>query len=199
MSSSLSPSINKGKVTAGLPGLSPSLRSRKETQEKSRFIDKENLKDEAKRASSTVAPIDGIKPSNVLAQMGRPLTSQVVQKKLKEMNPAFYFEISIADKTKTGIYLIENKNGEAQKRFICGMESGVMPEFSIKHEKFFRQPDPSTPGNWLNVPVLSSETRGWRTVLARLYRERLITAPQITAFFAPEAGQSRQAWQQAIT
>lgn len=115
------------------------------------------------------------------------------------MNPDFLFEIATGDKSKMGVYVVENRPEGVTKRFICGMEAGYMPEFSVQHTEEKRIPDPYNDGNWLTVKSFVRETRGWRTVLARLLREKLITMPQIDAFFNPAYGRDSERWQQVVT
>lgn len=153
------------------------------------------LRDEIKGG---LPPQDGdISTANSLAQLGRPMSSADVITRLKRMNNNLHFERAIADPKLMGIYLIRSE--EPKKRFVCGMEAGYMPEFSVQHTKQKRVPDPDNPGRWLSVPEISGETRGWRTVLARLLRNRLITMPQIDRYFNPSYGRSSERWQRLTT
>jgi hypothetical protein len=162
-----------------------------ERRERHRNEVRQALREEIKGG---LPPLDGgISTANALAQLGRPMSSADVIARLKRMNPNLHFEVAIMDRTKMGVYVL---TGEG-KRFICGMEHGYMPEFSYQHTSPRRTPDPDNPGNWLTVQVISGETRGWRTVLARLLRERLITLPQIERYFNPAYGRSSERWQRA--
>src|SRR5271169_2481035 len=90
------------------------------------------LMDEILSNSISVGDDAGRDTSNLLAQMGKPMASQEVERRLKRINSNLLFERSPNDPTKTGIYII--KRGETKKTFLCGMESGYMPEFSVLHK-----------------------------------------------------------------
>jgi hypothetical protein len=188
--------LARGRITAGLPSLSPEKRQRIETQKKSRAMDQENLVAAIKRMEATVPDDGGVSTSSV-EQWGRPLHCSQVMQVLRRVNPALHFEESSWGIM--GIYHLRNVNGEQVKRFICGMERGMMPEFSIRHRITEKVPDPTVPGHWLDVPKFEKETRGWRTVLARLLRVGLISLPAIERAFAPSRGRSSQTWQGAVT
>lgn len=129
------------------------------------------------------------------AQMGRPLPASTIQRWLTYCNPSLVFEVSKSDRSKTGIYHIEG----GEKRFVCGMESGVSPEFSIRHMKDKQIPDPNNPLEWLTIKTFYRETRGWRTILARLLREGLITEPALEKYFQVSRGRSSEKWQTLTT
>lgn len=191
----MAPATN-GKVTAGLPALKPEARSTLDSAHEGKDRNDALVTEKIQRDSSTVAPDGGVPTTSFEAQLARILTTAEVKAKLLACNPNFYFEVSKADPEKTGIYILENKDGVTSKRFICGMETHVQPEFSIRQDTMQRVPDPKNPGEWLDVPVLTVEKfRGWRTVLARLLRERLITESQIEAHFKVSRGRSSANWQ----
>jgi hypothetical protein len=135
---------------------------------------------------------DGETDTSVLeAQIGRPLTSLQLEQRLKKCNSSLYFERAIADPTKTGIYQIR----EGQKFFLLGMEAGYMPEFSVRHVETEKVPDTEIDGATVERRKFVSETRGWRTVLARLLRNGLVTVGQIEQYFQVSSGRSSQTWQ----
>lgn len=149
--------------------------------------------------SITVADDAGRDTSNLLAQMGRPLASTEVQRRLLLCNPNLLFERSLASPDKTGIYIelsVRAPTGgwERKKQFLFGMESEVMPEFSAKHATIKRMPNPEVVAGggtavardavkWIEVPTFYAETRGWRTVLVRLLHLRLITRGDVERYF----------------
>lgn len=188
-----------GYVTAGIPSLTPerrgSISALRAHREKSRLL----LKDEIGRNENTVTSDGGINVCSSVEQMGRPMFATQITSRLRRCNSNLSFETSKADPSKVGIYLIENRDGKVEKRFICGMESGISPEFSIRHHKDTRVPDPDVPGHWQTVRTFDRETRGWRTILARLLRSGIITQPQIDQFFNPAVGRSSRNWQLLTT
>ena len=90
-------------------------------------------------------------------------------------------------------------------RHVCGMESGInlggeidagiMPEFSIIVSDDVVVPD----GDSIKkVKRFTKEIRGWRTVLAALYLEGLVTEAQIEASFKISQGRDSSNWQQRV-
>jgi hypothetical protein len=148
--------------------------------------------------SNTISVDDdaGRDTSNLLAQMGRPLASIEVQRRLKLVCPNLIFERSIKYPDQTGIYIdkdVRNAAGcwEKKKIFLCGMESGVMPEMSVRHKakkqvanpEVFGKDAPTREIDWLNVDTFAAETRGWRTVLVRLMHLEMLTRADVEKHF----------------
>src|SRR5205823_348001 len=87
-------------------------------------------------------------------------------------------------------------------RHICGMESGIMPEFSVLHKTKTRLPDQELFGAktatrevaWKDVETFASETRGWRTVLIRLLHAGLINRLQIERYFGWQPSHESAKW-----
>lgn len=184
------------KATSGLPGLSPVRRFFSDKIRRNQEQNRLNLLAELEREQTCAAPVDGeTDTTNLKAQLGRPLESKEVERRLGKCNSRLLFERSISDDSKVGVYVVE---GDA-KRFVCGMEFGYMPEFSVRHIEKQRIPDPTIEGHWREVPKFTRETRGWRTVLARLLRERLITESQVESQFEISAGRSSYHWQALTT
>lgn len=168
-----------GRMTAGLPGLLPQIRRRKDTTVRTRHIDRLNLQQQYERDFITTAPDGDRTVTSLEAQLGKPMTSQQVIERLKRINSRLHFEISLADPTKMGIYLVG-----PSKQFICGMERGFMPEFSVRHSEEIEMPSPDLDGTKKKVKRITRETRGWRTVLLRLMKARIITISDVYAHFA---------------
>lgn len=160
-------------------------------RERTRAFSLQSARDQAARDAATVDPDNGSQVTDTLAQVGRPLDAPEVQRRLLLLNPNLIFERSRACPEKTGIYLPAPSSPyhPEGRRFICGMESCWMPEFSVRHTRQETGLD-----NSLHL-VMDGETRGWRTVLARLIRERLITLPQAERAFALTRGRSSRNWQ----
>lgn len=156
--------------------------------------------------SISVASDDRFDVSNALAQMGKPMTAEEVQKRLLKCNPRLHFIRSPQFPELTGVYLITDEwevdsanNGYKKKmKHICGMESGVAPEFSVLHKTKVKKPNPELLGrktadrevDWVEVDTFSGETRGWRTVLVRLLHAGLITKLQVEENFPPPSRES---------
>jgi hypothetical protein len=79
------------------------------------------------------------------------------------------------------------------------MERKLSPEFSVRHSKVEHVPDPDVSGHWQKVQTFVDETRGWRTVLARLLHAKLITEPQINRYFGSFMTRDSKNWQSLTT
>jgi hypothetical protein len=191
---------NTGRVTAGLPSLTPGLRGAIFRSRLQREMSRQRLLDHIGRESSTTAPDGAIDTTSPEAQLGIPLSVAEMQKRLLLCNSNFHFEISLHDSTKMGIYILENRDGVTSKRFLCGMMNSVMPERSIRVPKQKSVPSPKygEDGAWQTIGVIDVEIRGWRTVLAMLLRSKLITQAQIEKFWPLSSGQSKN-WQKLTT
>lgn len=165
-----------------------------------------SLKQEIDSHSASVALDAGRDTSNLLAQMGNPLSSQEVERRLKLCNPRLIFERSIRYPNLIGIYInLQERTPTGAwgtvKKHICGMEAGMMPEFSVLHKKTEKVANPELIGNtkptrevdWKTVETFADETRGWRTVLARLLKARLINQGDIDKHF-PLPSRSSEKW-----
>lgn len=148
--------------------------------------------------------------SLLLEQMGRPLTSVEVQRRLHLCNPRLIFERCIRYPELTGVYIEKDERNAAggwtkRKIHLLGMESGILPEFSVKHQTTKRVPNPEVIAGggarvdreavkWLEVPTFAGETRGWRTVLIRLLHLELITRSDVDKHFGWTPSRESQRW-----
>lgn len=145
--------------------------------------------------------------SNLIAQMGRPLASWDVMRRLKKCNARFHFEYSKSDPTKIGVYLRTKDKTDAGAevevlKHLCGMEAGIMPEFSVLHKRKHKVPDqdifgkekPTREVQWKTIDTFADETRGWRTVLVRLLHARLVTEVDIHKHFGWQPSQDSKKW-----
>lgn len=183
------------RITAGLPALTHRVREALFTRERTRALSDEALLRELEQNAHAVSADGEIDTTSSEAQVGRATTSQEMEKRLVRCNNRLYFEVSRGDPSKVGIYHIEDR----RLRHVCGMENGWMPEFSIRHFQEIRLPSPSIEGEWITRRTFTKETRGWRTVLARLLREKLITSSQIEAGWKVSRGRTSEKWQRATS
>lgn len=160
--------------------------------------------------SNTVSVCDdaGYDRSCLLAQMGRYLTSAEVQRRLHLCNPRLVFERAINFPELTGVYIEIDERTAAggwtkRKIHICGMQSEMMPEFSVLHYTTKRVPNPEVIAGggkevardavkWIEVKTFYAETRGWRTVLIRLLHLKLITRGDVDKYFEPPSRDSEK-------
>lgn len=159
----------------------------------------------------TVEDDNGRDVTNLLAQIGKPMTSTQVMEKLKACNSRLHFVLA---KTYNlwGIYLIKpgvNVNCEwnidKDCVHICGMGNGVMPELSVRHKKKKKVPNKDLLNrknvgreiDWVEVDTFADETRGWRTVLVRLLHAGLINRNQIEKHFGWNPTYESKRWADA--
>ena len=181
-------------ATAGIPSLSGRKRQLQEVVERTRQLQAEQYAAQLEADAATVAPDGQFDTTNFQAQLGRPLTSSELIRLLQRCNPNLAFERSHSDPTKMGVYVhVYERDPDNlcssprwQKRFVCGAEWGWMPEFSVRHTEEAEIPSPDGPQKQV---AFKRETRGWRTVLARLIRARIINPASVDReFFPPNRG-----------
>lgn len=140
--------------------------------------------------------------SNLLEQMGRPLSAATVISLLLELNPSLIFEQSINYPELTGIYVSGPRQTVSgivvERRHICGMPTppAILPEFSVRHYKMEEVPNPKDKYELIETRKFADETRGWRTVLLRLIKERVISPGAAERLFDIPSGRSSRYWQQ---
>lgn len=166
------------RVTAGIPGLSP---------EKRRDITEDGLmrayqsalqqdyRSNEEKALESDGAIDDV--TDYEQVVGIPLVGARIIGRLRKLNNNLYFERSNADPSKTGVYVLQNDfKGGQEKVFLCGMETDINPEFSVR--------------------ILDAEGKpkgiisGWRRVLMRLIRAGLISESRAHALFGPPSRDS---------
>ena len=130
-----------------------------------------------------IGPDDDRPTTEMAAQLGHMMHGDEVRKKLLKLNGFLRFIVAKADPTRVGIYVIDSAANRDDPdhtlrglRFVCGMEKDFCPEFSVRftrEEKFWNDQKDAEDTR----KVFAGEMRGWRTVLARLIRQRLISYP----------------------
>lgn len=130
------------------------------------------------------------------AQLGRPLTRRVLIERLSKLNQNLIFEQSRNFPEMGAVYLRDGVSNMEDldhncrgRRHIVGMEwTGLSPEFTtrkIENDKFGK-------------PQMKGQVRGWRTILARLIKERLISIPDAERSFSIARGRDSQRWFEEI-
>jgi hypothetical protein len=167
----------------------------------------QSVKEAETKKEEAATPTDAGRDQTNLAEcMGRAVKVRDFKATLLKLNPDLVFQLSKGDPSKYGVYvkgLVWDKTLNRMVvglRHICGMESGsnigtiddgVMPEFSVILADDEIVPDGDT---IKKVKKFRAEIRGWRTVLAALYLERLITESQIEAHFKISQGRDSENW-----
>lgn len=144
-----------------------------------------------------VAGMDGdFLTTDSSAQLGRSLTRKVVIERLAKLNPNLVFEQSRANPAIGAVYFRDGVSNMDDldhncrgRRHIVGMEwTGISPEFTTKKIEY---------DQW-GKPQMKGQIRGWRTVLARLIKERLISVPDAERVFSIARGRDSQRWFEEI-
>lgn len=172
--------------------------------EQQRSEGKQRIKDHIRKKEVTVASDGEADITRADVQAGRRILASEVRTKLKRMNPNLQFEVSVNFPEITGIYFVTNAVDPMTlkrpwKRHVCGMPTaGMVNEFSTIVPKLVRVPDPDVALHWQTVSEMKMEVRGWRTVLARLIQEGILTEPEANREFGIAAGRSSAKWQAVI-
>lgn len=138
----------------------------------------------------------GISTTDSLAQIGRPLSRQELISRLSKMNPNLVFEQAKnypemgAIYHRDGVSNMEDLDHNCRgRRHIVGMEwTSISPEFTTRK---------LTKDKW-GKSQMSGQIRGWRTILARLIKERLISVVQAENGFKIAQGRNSQKWYEQI-
>lgn len=176
--------------------------------EKGREVRQNALEREIWTNSISVDTDGGYDTSNLLAQMGRPLSSAEVRRRLHLCCPNLIFERALRYPELTGIYIMRDERNPAggwskKKIHICGMPTdGVMPEFSVLHKTKKKVANPDILGQkidrdavkWKEVETFADETRGWRTVLIRLLHQKIITRHEVDKHFGWNPSRDSEKW-----
>lgn len=128
------------------------------------------------------------------AQLGRPMMRQQIISRLTSINHNLIFRQSTSVPRLGGVYIrdgISNMDNPEYRgiRFVTPMEwTDISPEFTpMKHvEDRWGQKQPKI-AKW-----------GWRTILKRLIKERLITASDAERVFLTNRGRESQRWAEEI-
>jgi hypothetical protein len=198
--------LEVAKATSRSPALTPGTRARQERRGYATAFERNAQLEQQKREDVYVAP-DGSRPRNVLeAGTGRPLSGVEVQRRLLVLNPSLIFQ----DSPHPGRICILRRLSDPvlgdTLHYVCAMERGLMPEFSVLNfieQPYFDAATQATPlatGTMKTRLVIDSrnpETRGWRTVVLRLIKERLVTREGVERLFGLPSHDSAN-WQRSF-
>ncbi len=168
---------SRGKVSAGLPSLSSEKRDAI-TEHGLRQVYQKALQQEYKSNEDSATASDGAidDVTDYEKVVGMPLSGPRIITRLRRLNHNLWFEPSKADSSKTGVYVIKNIMGVQTTEFICGMETEINPEFSVRILDHQGKP--------------KGIIAGWRRLLMRLIRQGLVSEPRAFALFGPPSRDS---------
>lgn len=168
---------DKGRATAGVPSLSSEKRREITETQLLRIYQRECAREYAQNEANALADDNGADTTSWEQMVGLPLIGARIITRLRRLNSNLWFEASNSDHTKTGVYILKNDfKGGQTKEFICGMETELNPEFSVR----------VTDEAGKAKGIIS----GWRRVLMRLIRGGFITEPGAFALFGPPSRDS---------
>lgn len=173
--------------------------ARRSVIERTRDLSDRAVKTDWSNAEFAHGPDGDIPTTSLAAQLGRPLSRPQFEDRLRKCNSNLFVETSINFPDKAGIYIVANEPDEIgvrrpRKKFLTGIESGFMPEFSVRHVESETVPHPDTPGEFTTRSKFTGETRGWRTVLARLVRQKVVRLVDVRTHFETHRGRQSKNW-----
>lgn len=130
------------------------------------------------------------------AQLGRPLTRQQLIGRLSKLNANLIFEQSRNYPSVGAVYVRDGvsnlddlDHNNRGRRHVVGMEwTGISPEFTTRKIEY---------DQW-GKPQMKGQVRGWRTVLQRLIKERLVGIAECERVFSIARGRDSQRWFEEI-
>lgn len=166
------------RITAGLPSLTPAKRFYLTEQALHRIYQQNLLLEAQKNESYAADPGDGRRTmADWSAQVGIPLQGERIIGRLRRLNSCLYFERSKSDPTKYGVYITTGLT-ENGLQFLCGFEADVNPEFTVIVQDEKGQFKKFIPG--------------WRRVLMRLIRAKIISKDAADRVFGPPNRESQR-------
>jgi hypothetical protein len=191
------------KATSASPSLDALERALRDQNGYQSQFQRDCQKEQAARDEAYTSP-DGARVRNVKeAGVGRALFGTEVKKRLLQLNPALIFNDSPhPGRICINRWISDPVLGETL-HYVCAMERGLMPEFSILNfveEEYFDAQTQVTPEGTgmaktrVKIDEHNPETRGWRTVIMHLIKERLISREGAERLFGLPSHDSRN-WQ----
>lgn len=176
----------KNQVRAGSP-LPPEIRAITEREGYKKDYQNALVNDADAKARDSVRVDNGRPRTEWDASIGIPITAETFMRRLLQLNSSFWFERANADKEKIGIYRLVDKTETFPegKQFLMGFHDGIMPEFFLEEKEDDR------------VMTIAGETvtysggckrilrQGYRTIIQRLVRARMINLAAAETLFGP--------------
>ena len=170
------------------------------------------LDDEIKSNITSVNIEDEQDCTSLIARLGIPLPTAEVERRLKLCNPNLIFERSLTDPKYVGLHVELDERTPAggwtkrKVHLFTFSSTDIMPEKEVAHVAMKKVPNPDFVAasngqkvdrdvvRWIEVPTLVDLTRGWRTVVLRLLKAKLINMGQVEKYFP--TGVSSKNWQE---
>jgi len=156
------------------------------------------LKEERRRNDVLLQPDGDVDVRNEEAQRGRRMLRSEFVRRVQKLNPNLWYEQSIHDSTKGGIYVTDLRSPYG-KRMAAAMPHDVVNEFSTILTRPMLQPLNATDAQWRVIQEVDQKIPGWRAILLALLKDGLIGAGALDKEFKITQGRSSQRWQEATT
>lgn len=146
-------------------------------------------------------PVDGFDPRRFEHQLGRGLWWKELVRRIQKMNPTLKMEDSPSSPDKTLALLypdVEKADDGGVKhvwRFLCAFDKVFLPEWTQLLPVYDWAWD-TEKRDFVQVLKTTRFLRGWREVLIRLLRSKLIKQEDVNALF-PTAAQ-RKSWHELL-
>ncbi len=196
--------LETNRVTAGIPGLTPGLRSQRDTVEQTRDQSNRALQQQYQNDLACLAPDGDVDITDAAAQMGRPLMTLDFLAKLKLLNPGIGHEPSLHDPANRWVLFFDKwvRNealGWVEERTYIGIEYPIMPEFTQALWKWESMANPDGSAEWKKFKKFTDQFRGWRKPLERLIKYGVIEQTRTEQLFQISLGRSSEKWQALTT
>lgn len=189
--SSVDSALASNQVRAGSP-LTAENRHEQERGGYKRQYQNELSADANKKAADSVRVDNGRARTEMDASIGIPIMAETFMRRLLLLNSSFWFERANADKEKIGIYRIcePDLNYPEGKVFICGFHDGLMPEFVLMSKEEDRSMNIGGETVVYAGGCKKVLKQGYRTIIQRLVRAKMINLVAAEALFGPPSYES---------
>ena len=174
---------SRGRVTQRCPGLSPRERDIRDFSGVWREYQDSLTNERLAKQAAALAPDAGRDTTDPEQQKGIPLEGWRIAARLRRLNPNLHFELANASPRRLGIYILDPLADQG-KRFLCGMQTEINPEFEIKLKDATGE--------------CTGTQRGWRSVIAKLIRAKVISEAGAFKLFGPPSRDSEN-WFYAVS
>lgn len=143
-------------------------------------------------------PVDGLDPTKLEHQLGRPLWWKTMVQRVQKMNPYIQFQDSLANPNTTIAVLYpaleaEPTGGEKTVlRYLMAFDKIMLPEYTVLMPVYDEAWD-SEKRDFVKTLRTTKFMRGWREILRRLLDTNLVTHTDVDELF-PTYSNVRKSW-----
>ncbi len=143
-----------------------------------------------------IRPDNGVSVTNQEAQLGKVLSTGDFVERVRRCNDTLVYQQSKNFPDRGGFYQWIPDPTEPSKqilKMVGAVTHGWIPEFTVRLVKKEQVPDVVSAGNLVTTVTPTGLVKGWRTCLAALYRQRLVTRSAIEQHF-PHLNRDSMYW-----